>query len=527
MSLGLWGKGVRNARNASAEATAPDAELLALIIENLPNAVYAKDAELRFLVANHVQCSMAEVAAGDILGKSDADIHPPHLAQTFMANERKLLAAGGEMTIEEEVHGSDGTITPVLTRKTVVKRADGSAVIIGTNSILTELRKREARLKLLSDAVPVGVLQVNDKGVIDFANALFQDYLGFASKPQNLREVLARLDAPPAGFPGTASRYESVARLGGKGDRRLLVICSGWQRLEGETERIAVVSLVDISEAVNLREKSAQQAGTLETVLEQARVSLVAIATSTRALNGGADTLSRQSEDQMANLEEMSAAIRQLAAAVQQNADGARDARDLAVNASVRADEGATATTAVSEMIARIADSNRRVLSITDVVKEIAFQTNLLSLNAAVEAARAGQLGRGFAVVAGEVRALAHRSATALKDIDIHIRDSKRHLDDGTELAASLGGTMSEIAASARQSAQFVQNIANACSEQASGVQQIDKSVAHLEGVAQKNARLAEQVTHAVKTVDQAIGLLASAVRSEAPAGALQRGASA
>lgn len=290
---------------------------------------------------------------------------------------------------------------------------------------------------------------------------------------------------------------------------------SGWKRLDHETVQSAIISLVDISEVTALREKFEGQSQRLDGVLRQARDSLSQISGSTKSLNGGADTLSRQTDEQMANLEEMSAAIRELAAAIRQSADNSHTARDLATTANTLALEGSQISSNVRDAISQISETNHRVLSITDLIQEIAFQTNLLSLNAAVEAARAGDLGRGFAVVASEVRALAQRSASALKDIHVHIRESRKQLEEGTALATTLNESMVKIAASTRQSADLVMNISNACNEQAEGVQQIDKSVTYLENVAQNNARLAEHVTQSVRSVDQAIKSLAETVQGK------------
>ena len=103
---------------------------------------------------------------------------------------------------------------------------------------------------------------------------------------------------------------------------------------------------------------------------------------------------------------------------VKQNADNAKQANQLAIAARDTADKGGAVTRKAVDAMGEINKSSKKIADIITVIDEIAFQTNLLALNAAVEAARAGEHGRGFAVVAAEVRNLAQRSATQLRDRD-------------------------------------------------------------------------------------------------------------
>lgn len=493
------------------------ADILAAIIENLPTPVYAKDAQLRFVVANRAQRTHCGMTEEQLIGKSDADIHAADLAAGYMERERSLLATRQDYVIEEMIDdASTGKRTPVLTRKSAIVTGDGNTYILGTNSDMSGIKKREAQIRILAEAVPVGVLRIDDDGKVTFANARVLEYLGLAKPPDNLGEVLGLLSAPPMEFPGQASKFETPVRRANRAGLHLLVESSGWKSAEGEERKSAIVSFADISESVVLRENFAAKSRLLDAVLKQTNVNLSKIGASTNSLNTSADVLSRQTDEQMANLEEMSAAIRELAAAVKQNAGNSRDAQNLALAARTTAEEGSRVAASVSAAIAEISETNHRILSIIDVVQEIVFQTNLLSLNAAVEAARAGQFGRGFAVVAAEVRTLAQRSAGALKDIQVHIRESKLQLAESTVLADSLGTGMAKMEQTTRLAAQLVESISLACREQAEGVQQIDSGISHLEGAAQSTARLADEFTQSVNAVDLAIGALSQIVRDKA-----------
>jgi methyl-accepting chemotaxis protein len=213
--------------------------------------------------------------------------------------------------------------------------------------------------------------------------------------------------------------------------------------------------------------------------------------------------LSQRTEEQAASLEQTSASMEEMAATVKKNAENAQHANESAANAREVANRGGEVVAKAVEAMGEIEGSSRKISDIIGVIDEIARQTNLLALNAAVEAARAGEAGRGFAVVASEVRNLAQRSSQAAKDIKDLIISSNGQVQGGVELVNKAGSALAEIVDSINKVAHIVADIATASSEQATGIEQVNKALTQMDEVTQQNSALVEENAATAKTLDE------------------------
>ncbi|VXB38625.1 methyl-accepting chemotaxis protein [Massilia sp. 9I] len=241
--------------------------------------------------------------------------------------------------------------------------------------------------------------------------------------------------------------------------------------------------------------------GSLQTIVSQVRGGAETIAVASDEIAQGNLDLSSRTEQQAGAIEETASSMEEITATVQRNAENAQQASALAVSACDVAAKGGHMVEQVVGTMASISESSRKIVDIISVIDGIAFQTNILALNAAVEAARAGEQGRGFAVVAGEVRNLAHRSATAAKEIKELINASVQRVEAGNQLVGETGATMGEIVTSVRRVMDIIGEISQASAEQGAGIAQVNMAVSEMDTATQQNAALVEEAAAAAQSL--------------------------
>lgn len=224
------------------------------------------------------------------------------------------------------------------------------------------------------------------------------------------------------------------------------------------------------------------------------------------------NNLASKANDQAASLEETAAALEEITSITRNNAENATKMATLGqiVKKSVFTGEELASKTAGS-----MDEINQKVNSINEaisVIDQIAFQTNILSLNAAVEAATAGEAGKGFAVVAAEVRNLANRSADAAKEIKNLVQEATMKANDGKTVSADMIDGYKELNKNISETIHIIEDVSRASKEQMTGIEQINDAVNMLDRVTQENA---SESNH-VKSIAQNVSQLANELLADA-----------
>jgi len=299
---------------------------------------------------------------------------------------------------------------------------------------------------------------------------------------------------------------------------------------EAAAEAAKAKEATEAAEAARLAAENAKTEGMLQAADRLSSVVHI-VSSASEELSAQVEQTSQGAEQQSSRLGETATAMEEMNATVLEVAQNASQAADTAAKARSKAEEGEGAVAKVAAFMERVNENSRQSLEdmgvlgkqaenigqILNVISDIADQTNLLALNAAIEAARAGEAGRGFAVVADEVRKLAEKTMTATKEVGDAIRGiqsgARKNYDnvaqavtavaEATTLASTSGDILREIVTLVDTSADQVRSIATASEQQSATSEEINRSVDEVNRIAAETMDALRQAAQAVADLSQ------------------------
>ena len=338
----------------------------------------------------------------------------------------------------------------------------------------------------------------------------------FGAIAENLNKTVARVSKAYGNQEAQDSLQRSITDL----LNLINQVSRGDLTLRGKVTNDA---LGNVADSINL------MLDNFTTVIERVRKAAVDVSTNANRILSSTDEMNTGTAQQDQEITNTSSAVEELTVSMKQVSNNAEASAEAARRALDAAEQGNRAVRdtldgmqrirssvqATARKIKSLGDRSLEISEIINVINDITEQTNLLALNAAIEAARAGEAGRGFAVVADEVRKLAEHSRTATKDIAALIKaiqaetneavvvmeEGTKEVEVGTGLADQAGKALEAISSVVRQSAELVQEISLASKQQVRGTEGVANAMQIISGITRQTTQSARQAAGTVGTL--------------------------
>ncbi|HEX5842170.1 MAG TPA: PAS domain S-box protein [Pseudomonas sp.] len=456
--------------------------------------------------------------------------HPGHRASFFANPSRRGMGVGRDLFGLRK----DGSEFPAEIGLNPIQSAGETLVL--TSIIDISARKREEdRLRLVIESAPNAMLLANSDGRLLLVNAQAQNLFGYSREellrqpvealvPERFRGAHAGLRNSFFAAPGKRAMGKGRDLFGQRKDGSEFPIEIGLNPMPSQNETLVLASIIDISERKRVEENSRQ-------LLDELHAGLAVLSSASEAILAATSQVASSTQDTATAISEIATTVEEVkqTAVVAGNtsqsvAESTGFTRQVAQSGRQAVEEVQSGMQqireqmqAVAESIMRLGEQSQAIGEIVASVGSLAEQSNLLGVNASIEAAKVGEAGKGFAVVAQEVKALAEQSKQATAQVrgilgDIQkamakavllAEQSSKTVETGYQRAQSSGEAIRSLGSSIEQSSEMAQQIAATSHQQMIGMEQISSAMESIRQASLNNVGGTQQVDQAARDLHQ------------------------
>lgn len=377
-------------------------------------------------------------------------------------------------------------------------------------------------IKSVQDKLGPDLVEANENSILVIeAIVVISIIVGLIGAFYTTRSILAQMGGEPSEVITVAQRVAngeldlSLPNSSDKPGSLYAAIVTMVNKLKDKADFAAAIAEGNLSKNIQLASDNDNLGKSLQVMATQLSDVISHIQNSSDEINSASnkvlqnsDDLSRGMENQATSLGQISSSLEELSTQTSLNASNADKANQLAESAKQFTQTGRDKMKQMTTAMHEIDSAGKSISSFINTIDEIAAQTNLLALNAAIEAARAGEQGRGFAVVADEVRGLAARSTAAAEETKKLVDMSTDKTATGSQIAEETSEALQQIFTQINETAELMSEISTANAEQASGVNFINQGVAEIDKVIQQSVDISSLNTKEVSNLTDSANTL-------------------